>query len=243
MLVAPEFARIVGEWRPPTFHQAWPFFLLALVAVWLVARAGRRLTGFEKLALLATVVLGFLAVRNITWFAYASLLLAPAALEASWPAAPGLRRPGFAIRSLACASALALPVTFFVLALLPASTYESRWPESALRAVERVAERDPSARVFASERYADWLLWKKPELAGRVAFDVRFELYSDAELGSIFRYRNRIGADWRRLTRGYDLLVLDRLTDGRLEPSLSGEPGTRRLYRDEAVSVLYRPAG
>ncbi len=242
MLVGPEFARIVGEWRPPTFSQAWPFFLLALAAVWLLARAGSRLTLFERLAILATVIAGFLAIRNITWFALAWVVLVPVALEAVLPAHEA-RRPGRPLRLLAGAAVLAIPAAFVAMAAWPAKAYDSRWPEPALRAVSQVADADASARVFASERYADWLLWRRPELAGRVAFDVRFELYDDQQLGAIFRFRNRIGDDWRAAAAGYELVVLDRVADRELEAPLLDSPGARRLYADELVSVLYRPSG
>lgn len=242
MLVGPEFARIVGEWRPPTFSQAWPFFLLALAAVWLLARAGSRLTLFERLAVLATVVAGFLAVRNITWFALAWVVLGPVALEAVLPAREE-QRPGPPLRLLAGASVVAIPAALLAMAVWPAKAYESRWSEPALRAVSRVTDTHPSARVFASDRYADWLLWRRPELAGRVAFDVRFELYDDDQLEAIFRFRNRIGDDWRAAAAGYELVVLDRVADRELEAPLLDSPGARRLYADELVSVLHRPSG
>jgi putative flippase GtrA len=241
MLVGPEFARIVGEWRPPTFPQAWPFFLLALAAVWLLARAGDRLTLFEKLAVAATIVGGFLAIRNITWFALAWLVLVPAALEAVRPAPVG-RRPGRPVRVLAWVGAVAIPVTAVALLAWPAKAYESRWSQPALAAVSKAVDADPETRVFASERYADWLLWEKPELAGRVAFDVRFELYDDEQLRALFRYHNRIGDDWRAAADGYDVIVLDRVADKELEEPLLASAGARRLYADELVSVLYRPS-
>jgi putative flippase GtrA len=243
MLVAPDFARIVGEWRPPTFPQAWPFFLLALAAVWLLARAGDRVSLFEKLAVATTIVAGFLAIRNITWFALAWLVLVPAVLEAVRPAPTPGRRSGRPIRVLAWAGAAAIPVTAIVMLASPGKTYESRWSQSALAAVSEVVEADPDARVFASERYADWLLWQKPDLAGRIAFDVRFELYDDEQLRTLFRYHNRIGDDWRAAVAGYELVVLDRVADRELEAPLLRSPGARRLYADELVSVLFRPSG
>jgi putative flippase GtrA len=241
MLVGPEFAQIVGEWRPPTFPQAWPFFLLALVAVWLLARAGDRMTLFERLAVLATIVGGFLAIRNITWFALAWLVLVPVALEAARPAPAPTRRPGRPLRALAWLGAVAIPLTALAMLAWPAKAYESRWSQPALAAVSEVVDADPDARVFASERYADWLLWEKPDLAGRVAFDVRFELYDDEQLQALFRYHNRIGADWRSAAAGYEVVVLDRVADEELEAPLLASPGARRLYGDELVSVLYVP--
>lgn len=243
MLLGPEFAKIVGEWRPPTFPQAWPFFLLALVAVWLLARSGDRVSLFEKLAVAATIVAGLLAIRNITWFALAWIVIVPAALEAVRPVRAATRRPGRPLRVLAWVSAAAIPITALVMLAWPAKAYESRWSESALTVVSNAADRDPEVRVFASERFADWLLWRKPDLAGRIAFDVRFELYNDEQLRSLFRYHNRIGDDWLSAVAGYDLIVLDRLADRELEDPLLESHGARRLYADELVVVLYRPSG
>jgi putative flippase GtrA len=243
MLVGPEFAQIVGEWRPPTFPQAWPFFLLALVAVWLLARSGDGLSLFEKLAVAATILAGMLAIRNITWFALAWLVLVPAALEAARPAGGGVRRPGPPLRALAWIGAAAIPLAAVALIAWPTRSYETRWSQPALAAVSELTDRDPGLRVFASERYADWLLWEKPELAGRVAFDVRFELYDDEQLEALFRYHNRIGDDWLAPVAGYEVIVLDRVADRELEEPLLDSPGARRLYADELVSVLYRPSG
>ena len=243
MLVAPELAKIVGEWRPPTFPQAWPFFLLALVSVWLLARDGGRVSLFEKLAVAATIAAGFLAIRNITWFALASLVVVPAALDAARRASTAARRPGRPVRVLAWASAAAIPLTAAFMLAWPSQAYESRWAQPALAALSRAVDADPDARVFASERYADWLLWEKPELAGRVAFDVRFELYDDEQLQALFRYHNRIGDGWRAPVRGYEFVVLDREADRALEDPLLDVPGARLLYGDELIAVLSRPSG
>ena len=243
MLLGPEFAQIVGEWRPPTLPQAWPFFVLAFVAVWLLARSGDRVSLFEKLAVGATIVAGLLAIRNITWFALAWIIIVPAALEAVRPVRDTIRRPGRPLRLLAWISAAAIPITALVMLAWPGRTYESRWSEPALAVVSDAAERDPDVRVFASERYANWLLWRNPDLAGRVAFDVRFELYDEQQLQALFRFHNRIGDNWRAAAAGYDLVVLDRVADRELEGPLLASPGARRLYGDELVAVLYRPSG
>ena len=242
MLVDPAFARIVTEWQPPTFPRAFPFFVLALAAVWLLSRGGGRLPAFDKLALTAMIAGGFLAMRNITWFGFAAVLMLPPALDAVWPMRSAGRGHGRPIRLLARASAVALPVALLTILVLPSSTYEKMWPRAAARAVASAANDDPSVRVFASDRYADWLLWNEPELAGRVAFDVRFELHSDKELESIFAYRNRVGADWSEAADGYGVIVIDRTAERELERDLLRRPGSRRLYADRLISVLYRPA-
>ena len=46
----------------------------------------------------------------------------------------------------------------------------------------RAETRDPGTRVWATDGTADWLLWRIPDLRGRIAFDVRFELYDENAL-------------------------------------------------------------
>lgn len=242
MLVSPEFARILGEWQPPTLTQAVPFFALAAVAVWLLARAGDGISLFEKLALLATIAAGLLAIRNITWFGLAWIVIAPGALEAARRAPTVVRPPGRPIRLLAWVAAAAVPIIALVMMATPTKAFESRWSEPALAAVVTATRDDPGVRVFASARYADWLLWRRPELAGRVAFDVRFELYDNQQLDALFRFHNRVGADWQAATAGYEVIVLDRVADADLEEPLLASPGARRLFADDLVSVLYRPS-
>jgi hypothetical protein len=38
---------------------------------------------------------------------------------------------------------------------------------------------------LSDDLHADWLLWERPELAGRVAYDVRFELLTRAQLARV----------------------------------------------------------
>ena len=52
-------------------------------------------------------------------------------------------------------------------------------------AAVREATRDPNVRVWATDGTADWLLWRIPDLRGRLAYDVRFELYDKATLDRI----------------------------------------------------------
>src|SRR5437773_1826803 len=56
----------------------------------------------------------------------------------------------------------------------PDSWFTTDFPVGAARATAAAA--GPHGRVFATSPYADWVLWTSPQLAGRVAFDARFEL-------------------------------------------------------------------
>jgi hypothetical protein len=99
-----------------------------------------------------------------------------------------------------------------------------------------------STRVYADERFADWLLWRLPQLRGRVAYDASFELLSTAQLQAIFDLKSHAGVGWNRAARGYRLLVLDSSADALVRAFLR-EPGTRRLFERDGAVVLLRPAG
>ena len=75
-----------------------------------------------------------------------------------------------------------------------------------------------------------------PDLRGRIAFDVRFELYGEETLGRLVAYGRR-DEGWQRLVDGYDVLVVD---DPAHLRGLAREPETRVAYRDKTVVVLER---
>ena len=118
--------------------------------------------------------------------------------------------------------------------------YRAAYPPEAARLVARLAASDPSARVYSNERFADWLLWREPSLAGRIAYDVRFELLSAAELTAIARWRGRSGDDWRAAADGYRILVLDPSEERDVRKELLEDTGIAEAFRTEALSVLVR---
>ena len=173
------------------------------------------------------------AVRGVIWFALAAAAILPVALDGLLTkkdiAAPKLNR----IISLAALAGLAVAALAFV--ARPASWFVSEWPEARVAAV-REATRDPSARVWATDGTADWLLWRIPDLRGRLAYDVRFELYDQATLDRIVDYGARRG-EWRRSLDGYRVVVVD--GRGHLQ-ALAAEPGARVAYRDDEIAVVER---
>jgi hypothetical protein len=236
------FRDVVAEWRPTTFPDQWPFFVLALAALWLAARKPKRLSLFEHLALLCTLVAGLDGLRYIAWFALVAVMVVPRALDDVWPAgrAPLRRRINLAL-SL---GALAVFVGAFVLAAArPSGWYTHGYPRGAVDAVAAATARDSSLSVFANEGYADWMLWKLPRLSGRVAFDARFELLSAEQLRAISHFRNQNSTDWLDSANGYRLFVLDPRSEEPAIRAVSNEVGTRQLFRDNRVAVLLRSAG
>jgi hypothetical protein len=242
MLVDAPFADILREWqwsRPaPTTAL---FYALAGLVVVLVAlpRSRSRLRAFELIVLAVTLISAVQAIRGVIWFSLACLAILPVALDGVLRRrdvhAPRLNR------AISVAALTALAAAFLATAVArPTSWYLSSWPEEEVAAVAQ-ATADPSTRVFGTDRHSDWLLWRIPALRGRIAFDVRFELYDRETLEEIVRYNGELDSDWMAIADGYEVIVLDLETGGpsHLDDFLA-EPGTTIAFRDERMVVLTR---
>ena len=86
-----------------------------------------------------------------------------------------------------------LVAAFSAVATRPESWFTARLPHAGGAAVARFMDAHPQATVFADERYADWLLWEYPQLVGRVAYDIRFELFTLDQLNDLRAYRRVTG--------------------------------------------------
>ncbi len=239
MLVDAPFAEILREWQwsSPSATTAL-FYVLAALAVVLVAlrRCRSRLTVFELLVLAVTFVGAVQAVRGVIWFALACAAILPLALDGLLTRAdPSSRRVNLAI---SVASLTALTVAFVAALARPASWFEQEWPEEQVAAV-RAVTRDPGVDLFATDGTADWLLWRIPELRGRIAYDVRFELYDPETIDRISAYGNREGPKWKSLADGYPVVIVDER--GHLRAFLA-EPGAKQVYRDGEIAVIVRPS-
>ena len=243
LLVDPPFGReLVTEWRRS--DPGWDtlaFYALAALAVVVVYLGRRRLTGFDLATLAFTFAGAVLAIRGIPWFALACLVLLPVAIGRSLEGRVA-RTPRRLDGYLSYAAAAFLAIVVVVALARNDSWYETNWPLRAVASVENAA-RAPDTRVFATSRDADWLLFHIPELRGRLAYDVRFEIYDRETFERIVRFRGEQGEDWKSLADGYEVVVFE--TDQ--EPSshvqdFLEEPGARALYTDERITVIRRQA-
>jgi hypothetical protein len=237
LLVDPPFGNEIIEWQRTSLRGITVvFFVVSLLSLALLVWKRRRLTTFELVVLVLLFVSALDAIRGITWYGLAVAVLVPNALD-------GVVRPdvikyprlNVAIAALAAAAAV---VTLGVVAAKPDSWFESNWPRPALAAVERAG---PDARVLATDKHSDWLLWHMPELAGRVAFDIRFELLDKETFQQLRRWNSQVGAHWQSLARGYDVIVLDEDSPKSPSKRLLARPGWRLAYRDDKIAVL-RPS-
>jgi hypothetical protein len=227
LLDNPTLAHSVSEWAPSTLRGQPVFFGVLVASALLVGLARKALTPLGLATLALTGILGLLAVRNDVWLALAGAAVLPAALDGVW-------HPGTAPRRRGVNLAIVLVAVCFSLVFAGTiATKASGWFERSYPPTAASAAVAPHGNVFADERYADWLLFEAPGLAGRIAFDIRYELLSRHELQAIGS-----GAVWRTDALGYPILVLDPGRDAGSIRFFEHRSGTRVLYRDKNVVVL-----
>jgi hypothetical protein len=241
LLVDPPFGReLVTEWRRS--DPSWDtlaFYLLAGATLVAVAWGKRRLSLFDVAALALTFAGAVLAIRGIPWFALSCLVFVPIAVGRALEG--HARRVPPALDRVLSYGAVALLAVAAAFALIrDEGWYVKNWPEGAVTAVRESAG-EQRGRVFATSRDADWILWRIPELRGRLGYDVRFEIYDRETFERIVRFRGEQGEDWKSIADGYEVVVVE--TDPETPPHLPdflAEPGARVVYGDQRVTVVRR---
>ncbi|HTX46548.1 MAG TPA: hypothetical protein VMD48_09730 [Solirubrobacteraceae bacterium] len=249
MLLGNSVMKAVSEWQPITSSTmvAVPFFIAAALALWCVGRNSTRTTAFERLALLALGVISIEVVRNALFFGLFALLVLPLLLGLSErhgaEADTARRRRGVINLALSGVAALALIVGVSAAFARPASSTEYHYIQpGVLQTVERATSANPSLRTLSDVRFSDWLLWRDPALAGRIAYDTSWELLTPAQMNSLQAVFGVVGTNWKRAADGYRLLVLDQHAEPAAAAAFRAEPGARVLYDDGQSIVILRSA-
>jgi hypothetical protein len=230
------FGSYVTEWAPTTLTLVnIPVYLLALGGLWLLGHTGSLTSAFEKLAFLGLSLLALDAVRNAVWLALLSLALLPRLVDTLRAPAVEPRRLN---RMLAIVTLAGVVVATVGVAFEPLSWFtRDGYPAAAGNAAASAA--GSQARVFANEAYADWLVFEHPQLAGRIAYDSRFELLTGRQLRSVTEFRNLV-AGWRSTVRGYDVFVLNKDDDRKPIRALVRAREARVVARRGQIVVLLR---
>ena len=84
------------------------------------------------------------------------------------------------------------------------------------------------------------MLFKIPQLRGRVAYDVRFELYDREFYDRLQDYNFEDGASWKSFADGYRIVIIDETRSQSQTADFLKEPGTREIYRDDEITVVAR---
>jgi hypothetical protein len=234
LLVDPPFAGWIAEWNPTTLSSNPWFVGLASAAV-MLAITSRSLTFFERAIVVALVASGFQAERNTIWLMFAGPMLLSGELDRWLPVRYDVGRD-LAARVAALGVAMVALIGAAHLAVSGDAAFGRAVPSGAAAAVDRAAA-DPSVRVFADDRQADWLLWRVPSLRGRVAYDVRFELLTRSQIRRLAAFHAG-NASVRGTLRGYGLLVLDRGQDGEVIDRVLAWPAARVVWHGDGVWVV-----
>jgi hypothetical protein len=236
ILVGGDFKQFVTEWRPTTLTaQTAAVYLLVLGGLWLLGRAGRSAPLFDQLAFALASLLAFEAVRNTAWIGLVALAVLPPTVD-RLRGSPA-EEPARLNRILSVTIFATLLIAVAGVAAKSTSWFTTSFPPAAAKATSAAA--GPHGRVYASSPYADWLLWSKPGLTGRVAYDARFELLSRAQIQRIAHFESRAG-NWLPTARGYRVFVLDPRSDHALEQSLRHALPARVVFSSRQVVVLRR---
>ena len=238
LLVDPPFAGRVTEWRwAAPEGKTIAFYVLAAITIAVVWRGRKRLEPFDIAVLLLTFAGGVNAIRGVVWFALACMVFVPIAIGHKLES----KNPGEPRRGLNVGVAIGLTVALLAVAgslfARNESWFEEYWPREAVEAVS--AELGPDDQLFASDRFSDWMLFKIPELRGRVAYDVRFELYGDDFYRALQDYGFEDGPNWKSFADGYRIVIVDERRKSHTADFLA-EPGARAIYRNEDLTVIAR---
>jgi hypothetical protein len=255
MFIDSSVRHAVTEWQPIT--TAWiiavPCLVLVGIAIWAFGRYQKRTRLWEQLALLVLAAGSIEVIRNVLFFALAALVILPQWFDrGSDPAEAGNETPVAAVSdrvrprinaALALTAAFALVLAIAATLVRPSSTYELSYERTGvLTAIQKAEHADPSLKVLADVRFADWLLWRDPSLRGKVANDARFELLSAQQISRMQAVFSVAGLNWKQGANGYRLLVLDRKYDPDTVQAFTREPGARVLYDDGERIVILRAA-
>jgi hypothetical protein len=236
------FAQYIDPWKPPTPLTRWggPFFILALIAVAIVARQRRHFTPFELAALAVTLAAALDARRSIPWFDTACILFLPVAVARGRAARPTRSPVKLRFAAALFAILFALLATGQVLAS-PQRWYTDFWYDRNVATfLARYAAAHPQARFWAHDPYGDWVVYEEPSLWGKVAFDARWENLTREQIAALSKFERRAGTGWEAPIFDYDLIAISRHAGNKLTKALVRDPRLRVVFRDRDA-LIFQP--
>jgi hypothetical protein len=232
LLTNPLLPKYVAEWKVSTPGVLTAVFYAVLLAgLVLLAKYGRKVALYDKVALALLGVSAIMALRSIIWFGLAAVIVLTPLVDDVLGSTRSLTGKTTARAGMALGAA-AFVVAVVVFSSSNASL-ERYWPRSAADQIARLSSQPGNAQVFADETYADWLLWVRPELRNRIAYDARFELLRAGEFAKLSDYGEKRGDRWRDTAAGFNVFAF--------ETAAGHCPGKCvTVYRDRHVTVATR---
>ena len=208
LLMNPLLPKFVAEWKTSTPGVLTAVFYAALLGgLFLLVKYGRRVPLYDKVALTLLAVNAIMALRSIIWFGLAAVIVLTPLVDDVLGATRSLTGRTVARAGLA-AGAVALVVGVVVFSSSNTSLQQD-WPRAAADRVALLSSHSGGERVFADATVADWLLWVKPELRNRIAYDARFELFRSGEFTKLSDYGKKKGDHWPDAASGYNVFLYD----------------------------------
>lgn len=254
-ILNPQFSQMVTEWKPvmsvPVI--AVPLFVMIVLTAVAILRVLRRtLSGgaaaeqsgsvplFDLLTLTVLAIGAVMAVRNVTWFGLALMMLLPRIITQSRGGAPAPLRRAPLNRKLAGAAVVLTAIISVAVLLQPSTWFTSGYPTKSIPTLRALIARHTSARILADVRYADWLIWEDPRLfSGRVAYDTSFELLTKAQLAAIADLAART-SNARGVVDSYPIWMLNP-GNGWLNKKLLRRAGVHVVTRNHKVVIATHP--
>ena len=226
--------QFVQEMQPMQFRSVtdWAAFFLACLAVFTIARSGRRC--FLMISLLVVSFwFGFRTGRDVWFLSLVSALVIAYATRSS---EPGLRKIRCAQWAIVLPASLGL--AFAVLGAPGVSAgalqqaVEKRFPEKASAYIQDHSLQGPLYNPYG---WGGYLIWRLPHMA--LSIDGRANLYGDARLTRFFMTWSG-HRDWAEDTelRKAKTILLER--DNPLASILSSDSRFRLVYEDDVASVF-----
>jgi hypothetical protein len=225
------FGKYLQQWAPSTLSPlTLPLYALLLGGVWGLGRFRGVYSRFESALILVAVVAGLLAIRHWPFAALIMIMLLPSGLSTLRPrSARAPSRVAAAVVVLAVSGTALLAVTML---LRPPSAFTKEFSPRLASVVSDAASRAPGP-VYANVRYADWLMWARPTLVGRLRYDARYELMSTSTIERLVLFRHGAGVDG--VLRANRILVLDPGSEAKSIKALRQR--VRVLYETKQVFV------
>jgi hypothetical protein len=246
VLANPVLTGRVAEWQAATFSGPSTQFVIVLLAtvatIGFAYGRGYRPQLFMVAMTCALAAAGVHAVRYQVWFAFAATILIADVMHSTFGAGdtPIVRR--IASRVVPALAVAGLLGSTLLLATTPTSRFETLSPRGAMDAAAQWAAAHPSAKIMAGDVSADALLWTHPELAGRIGFDSRYEVYSQSELELYTNWvaDQGVRAQWAADLNGYDEVILSKVYRGNDIKRMHLLPEWHEIYSDAEGAVFVR---
>jgi hypothetical protein len=230
----------VGEWAAPSPNglSGVVYALLVALSVAAVVQGVRRGLLASPFLLAGTTLLvaaAAMSIRNDSWLAIMTALL-----FADSTARRASRRSRFAHPHLIGGGVLtAMLIGIGFLYTNPVSDWNRIASPRVLAMIVRELHTHPNETVLADGGTSSTLLWIHPELAGRVAFDSRLELFPQRRLRMFYAFTDGDLGPRSELRRRYDVVAITGSPQkGRLAHRLEREGGATRLFAGTSGVVL-----